>query len=137
MSYPNQPGDPYGQPAGGQQPYGSGYPNGYPNQMPPPGYPAAPYGMPAYGVDPSAPFGRDPLTGMPLSDKSKVTAGLLQLFLGGFGVGRFYLGYTTIGVLQLLVSVLTCGIGAIWPLIDGILILMGNVPDVHGRPLRD
>ena len=88
-------------------------------------------------IDPSAPYGRDPLTGLPLSDKSKVTAGLLQILLGGFGVGRFYLGYTTIGVLQLVVSVVTCGIGAIWPLIDGIMILMGNVPDTQGRKLRD
>jgi TM2 domain-containing membrane protein YozV len=77
------------------------------------------------------------LTGLPLSDKSKVTAGLLQILLGGFGVGRFYLGYTNIGVLQLVVSLVTCGIGAIWPLIDGILILMGNVPDPQGRKLRD
>lgn len=93
--------------------------------------------MPQYAADPSAPWGRDPLTGLPLSDKSKVTAGLLQILLGGFGVGRFYLGYTTIGVLQLVVSLVTCGIGAIWPLIDGIMILMGNVPDTQGRKLRD
>ncbi len=125
-SYPQEPGF--------QQP---GYPPpGYPQQ---PGYPPPPgYGYaPQYAADPSAPFGRDPFTGMPLSDKSKVTAGILQLLLGTFGVGRFYLGYTTIGVLQLVVSLVTCGIGAIWPLIDGIMILMGNVPDPQGRKLRD
>ncbi|OBJ40717.1 hypothetical protein A5630_24295 [Mycolicibacterium mucogenicum] len=143
-----QPGEPqFGQPEypgypqqpGFQQP---GYPPpGYPQQpgYPPPGYPQQPgYGyVPQYAADPSAPWGRDPLTGLPLSDKSKVTAGLLQILLGGFGVGRFYLGYTTIGVLQLVVSLVTCGIGAIWPLIDGIMILMGNVPDTQGRKLRD
>jgi TM2 domain-containing membrane protein YozV len=75
--------------------------------------------------------------GRPLSDKSKLTAGLLGIFLGGFGVGRFYLGYTTIGVLQLVVTLLTCGLGSIWGLIDGIIILIGNVPDPQGRPLRD
>ena len=100
---------------------------------PSPGYGYAPQ----FAADPSAPWGRDPLTGLPLSDKSKVTAGLLQILLGTFGVGRFYLGYTTIGVLQLVVSLVTCGIGAIWPLIDGIMILMGNVPDPQGRKLRD
>ncbi|MGI9208927.1 MAG: TM2 domain-containing protein, partial [Rhodococcus sp. (in: high G+C Gram-positive bacteria)] len=31
---------------------------------------------------------------------------------------------------------LTCGIGGIWPLIDGILMLTGKVRDEHGRPLR-
>lgn len=70
--------------------------------------------------------------------KSRVAAGLLQIFLGGFGVGRFYLGYTGIGVAQLLVSVFTCGIGAIWPFIDGILILTGSVStDADGNPLSE
>ena len=49
-----------------------------------------------------------------LSDKSKVVAALLQIFLGGFGIGRFYLGYTMIGVLQIVVTVLTFGLGALW-----------------------
>ena len=88
----------------------------------------APYGGPAQGVDPS---------GQPLSDKSKLVAGLLQIFLGGFGVGRFYLGYTNIGILQIVASVFTCGIGTLWPLVDGIMIIMGKVPDVEGRALRD
>ncbi len=70
--------------------------------------------------------------------KSKVVAGLLQLFLGGFGAGRFYLGYTGIGVAQLLVTLFTCGIGGLWPFIDGILILCGQVPnDANGIPLKD
>lgn len=138
MSYPNPPGDPFGESSGAQPPPVPGYPSGYGPGAQPPGYPPPQYGTPpAYGYDPSAPFGRDPLTGQPMSDKSKVTAGLLQIFLGSFGVGRLYLGYTTIGVLQIVVSLLTCGIGAIWPLIDGILILMGNVPDPQGRKLRD
>jgi TM2 domain-containing membrane protein YozV len=91
----------------------------------------APYGAP--GVDPQAPYGRDPVTGEPLSDKSKMTAGLLQLFLGGFGVGRFYMGDTGIAVGQLL----TCGGLGIWALIDAIMILTGKVRDNQGRPLRD
>ena len=70
--------------------------------------------------------------------KSKLAAGLLQIFLGCFGVGRFYLGYTGIGVAQLLVSLCTCGIGAIWPFIDGILILVGSVNvDADGNPLGE
>jgi TM2 domain-containing membrane protein YozV len=73
----------------------------------------------------------------PLSDKSKVVAGLLGIFLGSFGVGRFYLGYTKVAVAQILVTWLTLGIGGIWPFIDGILILLGKVPDAEGRVLRD
>lgn len=57
------------------------------------------------------------------SDKSKIAAGLLQIFLGGFGIGRFYTGHTNIGIAQLIVSVVTCGFGSIWGFIDGIVIL--------------
>ena len=116
---------PYGQPGYGQAPYGQ-QPYGQP------GY-GAPAAFGAYGADPSAPYGRDPYTGVPLSDKQKIVAGLLQLFIGSLGIGRFYLGYTGIGVAQLL----TCGGLGIWALIDAILILIGKVPDAQGRPLRD
>lgn len=37
----------------------------------------------------------------PVGGKSKVTAGILALFLGGFGVHKFYLGKTGMGVLYL------------------------------------
>jgi len=59
-------------------------------------------------------------------------AGLLQIFLGGFGAGRWYLGDTGIALGQLF----TCGGLGIWALIDGIMILTGNVRDKQGRPLR-
>jgi TM2 domain-containing membrane protein YozV len=108
-----------------------GYPLPFPPQYPPP--PAAYY-------DPSAPYGRHPLTGEPLSEKSKVVAGLLQLLglFGLVGIGRIYLGYTGLGIAQLLVGLVTCGIGAvIWGIIDAVLILTDKVRDPQGRPLRD
>lgn len=120
---PGPPGG-YGPPVG----YGAPPPGGY---GPPPGYPQP--GM----MQPGAPYGVDPVTGMPLSDKSKMAAGLLQIFLGSFAVGRFYLGYTGLAIAQIAVVWLTCGVGALWPLIDGIMILTGKVPDAQGRPLRE
>ncbi|MEU3117317.1 TM2 domain-containing protein [Micromonospora chalcea] len=72
-----------------------------------------------------------------VSDKSKVVAGVLQILLGGFGIGRFYMGDTKTGVIQLIVTLVTCGIGAIWGLVDGILILVNGGVDGQGRPLRD
>jgi len=73
-----------------------------------------------------------------VEQKSKLVAGLLQIFLGSFGVGRFYLGYTGMAVAQILVTWLTCGLGAIWPLIDGIMIITGSVKtDAKGVPLKD
>jgi TM2 domain-containing membrane protein YozV len=91
-------------------------------------------------MDPLAPYGRHPLTGEPYSDKSKVIAGLLQLLglVGFVGFGRIYLGQTGLGVAQLIVGLVTCGIGAwIWGIIDAIMIFTGSVRDTVGRPLRD
>lgn len=76
--------------------------------------------------------GRAPADG-DLSDKSKIVAGLLGIFLGSLGVDRFYLGYTGLGLLKLF----TCGGCGWWQLIDVILIFMGSVPDAQGRKLRD
>ena len=74
--------------------------------------------------------------------KSKVTAGLLGIFLGAFGVHNFYLGYSTKAVVQLLLTVLSCGalspISAIWGLIEGIMLLTGSInQDGKGLPLKD
>jgi TM2 domain-containing membrane protein YozV len=79
----------------------------------------------------------DPVTGEPLSDKSKLAAGLLGIFLGGFGAGRFYIGDNRTGVLQLVITLLTCGLGWAWGLIDGIVILVNGGYDAQGRKLRD
>lgn len=57
------------------------------------------------------------------NDKNWLTALLLSIFLGYFGVDRFYMGYTGTGILKLLVSIVTLGFGAwVWWIIDIILI---------------
>lgn len=85
------------------------------------------------GHDLEAPYGRDPVTGRPYSDRHKVIAALLQLFLP-FGIGRFYTGHTGIAVAQLVLVFF--GVGVIWSFIDGIVILAGHPSDPQGRPLR-
>jgi hypothetical protein len=125
------------------QPYGSSPPPPPPPPPPPatpsPGYtgytpPGAPTG--AYGVSSQAPYGLDPRTGIPYSDKSKIVAGLLQILLP-FGIGRYYIGDTKIGVWQTVATVLTCGLAHIWVLVDGILMLVhDDTKDVHGYILR-
>ncbi|ORV96720.1 TM2 domain-containing protein [Mycobacterium kyorinense] len=95
---------------------------------------------PANYVDPAAPYGRHPVTGEPLSDKSKVVAGLLQLIglLGIVGIGRIYLGQVGLGIAQLIVGLVTFGLGAaVWGVVDAVLILTDKVRDPQGRPLRD
>ena len=109
-------------------------PPGY--QQPPPGYGGAPgYGQPGYGQP--APYGMVPYDPQA---KSKIAAGLLGIFLGGFGVHRFYLGFTKIGIIQIVVTIFTCGIGSLWGFVEGILYLVGSsgyTTDASGRPLRD
>ena len=68
--------------------------------------------------------------------KSKLTAGLLGLFLGGFGVHNFYLGYTGKAIAQIVLTFFF-GIGAIWGFIEGILILVCTINnDADGIQLR-
>lgn len=46
------------------------------------------------------------------SDKSKTTAGLLAIFLGSWGIHKFYLGYTVPGIIFLLIN--TVGFLVTW-----------------------
>ena len=63
--------------------------------------------------------------------KSKTKAVLLCLFLGYFGVHRFYVGKNGSGVVQLL----TLGGAGIWTLIDLVMILTGSFKDNEGMSL--
>lgn len=72
--------------------------------------------------------------------KSRIAAGVLGVVLGCLGVHNFYLGHTGRGLAQLLITVLTCGWAAIptaiWGLVEGILILTGQVnTDANGVEL--
>lgn len=46
--------------------------------------------------------------------KSRIAAGVFGIVLGGLGVHRFYLGYTAIGIAQIVVTLVTLGLGWIW-----------------------
>lgn len=145
------------------QNYSTGYPNQYPQSPqqgqfgapapgygypPQPMYGAVPYGY-GVGAAADAPFGRDPITGEAMSNRSKVAAGLLQIFFGGFGAGRFYIGSNGVAVAQLLLLIFGwctsfLGVGLvvlfglfIWVVVDGIVMLVGNVKDGNGRKLRN
>lgn len=140
---PQPSSDPYPM-AAPTAPAGGGYPAAQP------GYPPVPYGQPGTPQpvpgqpagawtgypDQYAPFGYDPVSGLPYSEKSKMTAGLLQILLPGFGAGRFYMGQPGLAIAQIAVSWLTFGVGVLWPFIDGIMILTGQTKDANGLPLR-
>ncbi|KAI9281606.1 hypothetical protein BY458DRAFT_499093 [Sporodiniella umbellata] len=75
--------------------------------------------------------GKKPLEQEPLldtqcvSDRSWFLALMLSIFLGPFGIDRFYLGYIFLGVLKLV----TAGLGGIWWTVDVILIALNVVTD--------
>ena len=66
------------------------------------------------------------------SDKDWLSTLLISFFVGWFGIDRFYLGYTGLGILKLI----TFGGCGIWYVVDLILIAMGKLDDSQGRPLR-
>ncbi len=56
-------------------------------------------------------------------DNKRIIAGVLALLIGSLGVHKFVLGYTREGLLQILLTVITCGAGSIVGFIEGIIYL--------------
>lgn len=56
--------------------------------------------------------------------KDKTVAGILGILLGGFGAHHFYLGSTTTALIEIGITIVTCGAGALLGLVEGILILV-------------
>ena len=84
--------------------------------------------------------GNDPPPGS--MQRSRIAAGIFGIILGAYGVHSFYLGNTSRGLMQLLISILTCGVGAIvmqiWGILDGIKLLDGRInTDANGVYLKD
>src|SRR4051812_27762191 len=55
-----------------------------------------------------------------LGAEKKATAGICAILVGWLGVHKFILGYTTEGVIQLVLGVLTCGLTNILSIIEGV-----------------
>ncbi len=72
-----------------------------------------------------------------VSKRNKWVAGLLGVFLGEFGIHRFYLGYTGMGILQIVLTIITFGIAGVWGFVEGFLCFFGAMRDVDGLPLQD
>ena len=114
----------YGQPGYDQAAYGAQASYGQP------GYDQAAYGAQAsYGQAYAGP------------PKQWIIAVLLAFFLGTLGIHNFYLGYTTRGIIQLVLTLTFIGaiVSAVWAFIEFILILMRSgsyAYDAQGRPLE-
>jgi hypothetical protein len=66
-------------------------------------------------------------------DRNKAVALILWFLFGAIGIHRFYLGYTTIGLIQMFTL---CGFG-IWWLIDGFRLLTGSLRPRRGEWKND
>jgi TM2 domain-containing membrane protein YozV len=62
-------------------------------------------------------------TPQPKQENKKVLAGIMGILFGGFGVHKFILGYTQEGIIQLVVSIVTCGIFSLVGFVEGIIYL--------------
>ncbi len=77
----------------------------------------------------------------PTERKSVFHAGLLGLLFGTYGVHNFYLGNKKKALIQLLLTLLGCGVGAVvsyvWSFVESIQILTGKInTDANGVRLK-
>jgi TM2 domain-containing membrane protein YozV len=57
--------------------------------------------------------------------KDKTTAGILGILVGSLGVHQFYLGSNTTGIIEIVISAVTCfTVGSLVGIIEGIMILI-------------
>ena len=93
------------------------------------------YGQPGYS---QPAYGQPVVAGPP---KQWIVAVLLAFCLGTLGIHNFYLGYTTKGIIQLVLTISVIGIfvSGPWVLVELILILMRSGSygyDAQGQPLQ-
>ena len=75
-----------------------------------------------------------------VEQKSKLVAALLALFIGAWGIHNFYLGYTTKGIIQLILTFTGVGtlVVGVWVLIEAIQLFTGSIKvDGKGVPLKE
>ena len=65
----------------------------------------------------------------PPGAEKKLPAGICGILLGWLGIHKFILGYTKLGIIQIIVSLVTCGAGGIIGLIEGIIYLTKSDED--------
>ena len=65
----------------------------------------------------------------PPGAEKKIVAGIFGILLGGLAIHKFYLGYTKEGIIQIVITVCTCGFGSMIGLIEGIIYLTKSDED--------
>ena len=65
----------------------------------------------------------------PPGAEKKIVAGIFGILLGGLAIHKFYLGYTKEGIIQIVITVCTCGMGGLIGFIEGIIYLTKSDED--------
>lgn len=78
--------------------------------------------METYGYNNPEPQQRSAYNPNYRSEK-KIAAALLGILLGVFGANKFFLGYITEGIIQIVLNIVTCGLASFIPFIEGIVYL--------------
>jgi TM2 domain-containing membrane protein YozV len=67
-------------------------------------------------------YGSGPMTDWKaMGGDKKIVTGIVAILLGAFGIHKFLLGYTTEGIIMLVITIVSCGILAIVPSVIGIV----------------
>ncbi len=73
--------------------------------------------------------------------KEKIPAGVLAILLGSLGIHKFYLGYNKEGLIMLLVSLLTAGVGAavmqVIGIVEGVIYLTKSDEDFQNTYVQN
>lgn len=126
----NQPQGNAGQTSQTQPPFQNHWQSSQWNHPQPPIY-SPPQYQPQTGMEPPPGY----------FQKSRMAAGLLAVTMGALGIHSFYMGNTSKGLIQILVTVFGCGVGAIivqiLSVMEGIKILDGRInTDAYGIYLK-
>lgn len=68
--------------------------------------------------------------------QKKMIMGIVAIFAGGFGIHRFLMGYDNWWI-QLVVTIVTCGMGALWGYYDAFMIFTDKMGMADGRALEE
>jgi len=65
----------------------------------------------------------NPIPNQNTSESKRIMAGIFGILFGGFGIHKFILGYTSEGIIQLVLTFITCGLASLIGFIEGIIYL--------------
>lgn len=77
--------------------------------------------METYGYNNSGSSSNQNFSNRNYRSEKKLAAGLLGLLLAPFAANKFYLGYISEGIIQVVLNLVTCGVASVIPFIEGII----------------